>query len=304
MGLDKSALLAALPEKAERYLGKMPAALKSLGGGSFGKAFRLDFPDGERLVIKAYRVEGMNETEAFQLRLLGSHTHVPMPQVLFTAENLLGMSYIEGHDVLTGPGFLLKAKALRQRFAEAVIDGMLPWHDTEGPAFGYVTGPNHKTWPEFYRTIVDEVIAALPTLGIAQKQKDSIYAATERFGDIVWYDGTPRLIHGDLNVMNIMADPKTFRLTGFIDPFNSMWADPEYDLFQLNLLTGKRFGLLGSYQAKRRTSGRCELKIAYYAAVNEALAYLRSGIKFELNHIICDRRLRREMQRAGMKTEI
>ena len=48
----------------------------------------------------------------------------------------------------------------------------------------------------------------------------------------------PVLIHGDLNIMNIMADKKTFYLNGFIDPCGSMWADREYDLYQLqnNLL--------------------------------------------------------------------
>lgn len=33
--------------------------------------------------------------------------------------------------------------------------------------------------------------------------------------------------------MNIMADPKTLKLTAFIDPCTSIWADREYDLFQL-----------------------------------------------------------------------
>ncbi len=298
--LDKAALAARMPAIAERHLGRRPVGIKHLGGGSFGMAFRLDFPDGARVVVKAYRVEAMNETEAFQLNLLRRHTHVPMPEPLFTAENYLGMGFIEGHNVLTEPRFYVKSAALRRQFATAVVEGMRGWHETEGEKFGYLQNPQHDSWPAFYRELVGEVMAALPKLGIAEKQKETLYRAAERFDDILAEDvGTPKLIHGDLNIMNIMADPKTFHLTGFIDPFNSMWADFEYDLFQLLLLAG-RFDLLDAYKATTRLSKRADLKIAYYAAVNEALAFLRSGRKFEPNHIMCDRRLRKEMQRAGM----
>ena len=49
------------------------------------------------------------------------------------------------------------------------------------------------------------------------------------------------LIHGDLNIMNIMADKKTMKLNGFIDPCNTLWADREYDLFQLLNMWGTVF---------------------------------------------------------------
>jgi aminoglycoside phosphotransferase (APT) family kinase protein len=317
MLLDKTRLLRELPELCVTYLGREPQGLKHLGGGSFGIAFRCDFSQGEPIVLKACRVPGMNETEAFQLRLLREHTHVPMPEVLFTAEQRLsgasgepagalgwlGMTLIPGHDALTRSAFLIKPKAVRRQFAQAVADGMLGWHNTEGPAFGFVQNPGCNSWPAFYRTIVDTVLAALPTLGIAQGQKETILAATARFDDIVSYSGTPRLIHGDLNLMNIMAD-KALRLTGFIDPFNSVWGDPDYDLFQLRALWSDWYGLLGAYRRHLRLTHEQEqrnnLKLAYYAAVNEALAFLRSGRKFEPNHILCDRRLRSEMKRAGL----
>lgn len=65
------------------------------------------------------------------------------------------------------------------------------------------------------------------------------------------------LIHGDLNVGNIMVG-KGLEITGFIDPLNSMYADREYDLFQFNNLSGKRFFLCDTYlkstvRAKRRS---------------------------------------------------
>ncbi|MCL2106361.1 MAG: phosphotransferase [Oscillospiraceae bacterium] len=297
--LDRNALLQSLPEDAERYFGKRPKTLKYLGGGSFGKAFRLDYPDGERIVVKAYRVEGMNETEAFQLRLLGEHTRVPMPKPLFTEKNLLGMSYIEGRDVLTEPRFLAKPRAARERFAREVVTGMLDWHEVSGTAFGHLQNPQYSTWQAFYRTVVDEVLEGVARVPFSERQRETLELASVRFDDILSEDaGPPTLIHGDLNVMNIMADPKTFRLTGFIDPFNSFWADKEYDLFHFRHLMGWRYGLYEEYKRRAKLSRRVDLKTAYYMAVNEALAYLRAGVKFELNHILADRRLRAEMKKA------
>ena len=49
------------------------------------------------------------------------------------------------------------------------------------------------------------------------------------------------LIHGDLNIMNIIADKKTMKLNGFIDPCNTLWADREHDLFQLLNMWGAVF---------------------------------------------------------------
>ncbi|MBO5433048.1 MAG: phosphotransferase, partial [Clostridia bacterium] len=60
----------------------------------------------------------------------------------------------------------------------------------------------------------------------------------------------PVLIHGDLNIMNIMADPKTLELTAFIDPCGSLWSDREYDLFQLRNMWGDAYGLYETYKHK------------------------------------------------------
>ena len=61
----------------------------------------------------------------------------------------------------------------------------------------------------------------------------------------------PVLIHGDLNIMNIMADPKDMSLTGFIDPCGSMWADREYDLFQLRNMWGDAYGIYETYKDRK-----------------------------------------------------
>ncbi len=52
------------------------------------------------------------------------------------------------------------------------------------------------------------------------------------------------LIHGDYNLWNLIADPKTNKLIGMIDPFGSCFADRELELFSLQMQTEKSIGCL------------------------------------------------------------
>ena len=88
---------------------------------------------------------------------------------------------------------------------------------------------------------------------------------------------TACLIHGDLNVGNIMVG-KGYEITRIIDPHNSMYADREYDLFQFDNLTGKRFFLRETYIKKYGASRYCMQKLAFYGLWNEVYCYIRSGV--------------------------
>ena len=84
------------------------------------------------------------------------------------------------------------------------------------------------------------------------------------------------LIHGDLNLANIFID--NGKLSAFIDPLNTMYADREYDLFQFNNLTGKRFKLSQTYIEKYGASKYCKEKLAFYGLWNEVFCYIKSGV--------------------------
>ena len=77
-----------------------------------------------------------------------------MPEVLFTYEDeataVLAMSFVEGQNVLN-PVFLLKSKALKQKFADKVIDGMLEWHSVTNDKFGSLSNPVYDSWYEYYK---------------------------------------------------------------------------------------------------------------------------------------------------------
>ncbi len=284
--LDTRDLKTVLPRIAEKYMGIPIERIEYLGGGSNGKAFCLQLANGNNVVLKAFRVTGMNEAEAYQLKILADNTCVKMPQVLFTHSeekfSILGMSYISGKNVLN-PLFVLKNKSLKKQFAQDVVKGMLDWHNVKGDKYGYVENPTYISWHNFYReNKVEKVLADLQKLvqdkSFNVKKYDLLCYATEKYDNVFEEPEHPVLIHGDLNIMNIMADPKTFSLTGFIDPCGTMWADREYDLFQLQNMWGNSFGLYKTYKSFYKMSKNSDFRVVYYGTINEVSCRFGGGL--------------------------
>lgn len=279
--------------------------LKFIGGGSFGKVFRADLADGRTVAVKAFRRQGANLEEASQLKVLAVNTSVKMPEVLFTYNDdkiaLMGMSFIEGKNVLEA-GFLLKSKAQKTAFAKAVIDGMSQWHGVKGESYGFIDGKRYDTWLECYKKEKQEPwlkgLSELADKGKFSKKKLSLLLeATKIFNEVYTEPESPVLIHADLNIMNIMADPKSFELKGFIDPCGAMWADREYDLFQLRNMWGDSYGLYEEYRRRHGLSSVADFKVAYYGALHEASCRLQGGLIMPLWEELCNIRLRREMKK-------
>ncbi|MDE7215753.1 MAG: phosphotransferase, partial [Clostridia bacterium] len=117
---------------------------------------------------------------------------------------------------------------------------------------------------------------------LSEKVIFSMRSAWSKF-DVIFSEKVDEacLIHGDLNVANIMVCKK-YKVNGFIDPLNSMYADREYDLFQFDNLTGKRFYLRETYIRKYGASKYCDAKCAFYGLWNEVYCYIKSGLLVKL----------------------
>ncbi len=303
MNLNDKFLLEKLPEIAEENLNTRIDNLKFIGGGSFGKVYKCTKSDGEIIILKAYHVSGMEKTEAEQLKLLGTNTSVKMPQVYFTHTDdeiaVLCMSFIEGKNALD-PSFLLKSKAQKQSFANDVIDGMLKWHSVKGEKFGYLENATYDSWKEFYiENKASRDLVGLKKLmdegKYSKKNYDLLCRGLDIFKEVASEPESPVLIHGDLNIMNIMADPKTMKLTGFIDPCGSMWADREYDLFQFLNMWGNAYKLYDTYKSKCQTSEHCDFKVAFYGALHENSMRLKGGLVVPVWEIQNNIRLKKAM---------
>ncbi len=306
--LKKSDLIAQFPQITREYLENEIDKTKYLGGGSFGRAFQIDISDGRRLVLKSYRVKGMNKMEAEQLKILSDNTDVQMPKVLFLYDNenvsLMCMTLIEGKNVLN-PLFLLKSKKQKEKFASEVVSGMMSWHKVKNDRFGPVEAPLYSSWKKYYKEQKeDKILIGIGKLAeqgkFSRKKYEILTKASEYFEKNIEDASEAVLIHGDLNIMNIMADTKNFSLTGFIDPNSSMWGDREYDLYQLENMWGNKFGL---YETYKKTYGRlsrdADFKEAYYGTMNEVSCRLSGGTVFPIWEDLWFERLKKEMKKIN-----
>ena len=298
-------LMSLLPGVISEKLNKKAVNFKFIGGGSYGRVYKAVLSGGEVIAVKGYKLPGMCAEEAHQLELLSKNTSVKMPEVLFTYEDdntaVLAMSFVEGENVLN-PIFLLKSKAQKQQFAEDVISGMLEWHSVKNDKFGSLSNPVYDSWYDFYKTERQESwLKALKELSdkgkFSKKKMNLLFEATEIFNKLPEEGSEPVLIHADLNIMNIMADPKTLKLIAFIDPCGSMWADREYDLFQFRNMWGDAYGLYETYKRRCGASKYTDFRVAYYGAMLEASMRLKGGHIVPLWEDLNFARLKKEMKK-------
>ena len=300
-------LMSVMPDVIFEKLNKRAADFKFIGGGSYGRVYKVTLSDGDVIAIKGYKLQEMQNEEALQLSFLSKNTSVKMPEVLFTYEDndtaILAMSFVEGQNVLM-PNFLFKSKSQKQKFADEVISGMLEWHSVTNDKFGSLSNPVYDSWYEYYKTEKQEPwLKALNELAengkFSKKKMNLLFAATELFNKLPQENTKPVLIHADLNIMNIMADPKTFKLMAFIDPCGSMYADREYDLFQFRNMWGDAYGLYETYKRKCKTSEFTDFRVAYYGAMLEASMRLKVGHIFPIWEDLNFARLKKEMKKIN-----
>ncbi len=280
-------------------LGKPAGNVRYMGGGSFGRAVSVQCTDGQSLVVKFLRAKDMMEKEAHDLKLLAKYSTVRVPDVLFTRRgdekipvDCYGMERIEGKSSLFALGMLLIGKKRRKEFADQVTTALHAIHSCKNDKFGDTMNADCDGWLDYYRPFAAEVLRQAEAYFAAGKLEEKIIlamrAAWEKF-DVIFSEEVKEacLIHGDLNVGNIMVG-KGYRITGFIDPLNSAYADREYDLFQFDNLTGKRFFLRETYLKKYGASRYCMQKLAFYGLWNEVYCYIKSGvlINFIMNPLV------------------
>lgn len=297
-------LLPRFPDIVKEKLGGEIKNVKFIGGGSFGRVYKAELSDGRVIALKAYRVQGSQHQEAEQLQILAANTKVKMPEVIFTFEDentaVLAMTFIGGKNVLD-PAFLLKSKKQKKAFAKSVIEGMLGWHAVTSEKFGKLSEPTYDSWLEYYKKENQEpwlkALAELSEKGKFSKQKmNLLLEATAIFNRLPEEKSQAVLIHADLNIMNMMAD-ENLSLTGFIDPCGTIWADREYDLFQLRNMWGDAYGLYETYKRSCEISEFADFRVAYYASMHEAAMRLKGGLIMPLWEDLNNARLKKEMKK-------
>lgn len=263
---------------------------KYLGGGSFGRAFRIELDREPRVVVvKIYLADGLCQNEAEDLRLLGEAGAIKVPKIYLVKSKNDGcicdcicMEYIGGRDCLMLTPKYLFCPSKRRQFVEDATDAVIALHSHTSEKFGYARNPQFDSWQDFYRQYVDEIMLSAKKAYAEGKIQDRILSMAEvayRNFDKIFDEKVERacLSHGDTNVMNMMADSKTLRLKAFIDPLNALYCDPDYDLYQLGALSGELLGMVKRYKQKCKVSDKCDLKVATYGIFCELNCYVKTG---------------------------
>ena len=294
---------------------ELPCAVKEIrfiGGGSFGFVYMAETDRSpDTVVMKGFRCTGQCEREATELRLLAKDSIVKVPEVYFTfagtAEtpmDFLCMEKVDGTNCFTDLKKLLTPKKTKETFADAVTEAARRWHEQTNGKFGLIGNAVYNTWLGFYKPFAKEILDEARRMASDGRLGKRALAAMEQGWaqfDAIFCEPVEKacLIHGDLNVMNIMADQK-LNVTAIIDPLESKWADPEYELFQMRNLTGDLFGLYETYKRKYPVSENCDVKTAFYALYHEVYTYIITGSRIHWYLPQMVKRFEKDMRRAGL----
>ena len=287
-------------------------SIKYLGGGSFGYAYKIDIDVSPyTVVMKACRCNNMCEREAFELKLLAKDSLIHIPKVYFTylkddviPIDFICMEYINVKNCFTDFSKLFLSKSKKREFADKVTSAMYVWHSKTNEKFGSIQNPTFDEWLDFYKPFAFDILQSAGKMVKDGRLEPYFLKTMERAWDNFDYIFSEKvecasLIHGDLNVMNIITDDNLNPIA-IIDPLESKWADAEFDLFQLKNLTGNTFGLYEMYKSKYPTSKNCDLKVAFYAMYHEIYCYISSGRRTKINHLRCLLQLKKELKRSNL----
>lgn len=266
--------------------GEQDAKVAYMGGGSFGKAYSVKGKDREA-VVKFMLCDGMLEKETADLSLIGEKLRVKCPKVLYVRKKDEHISYdcyvmgkIEGKPLIFSVKHFFASRKKRFELGEKIVEGLRSLHENTADKFGESENPDCDKWTDYYRPFAENVLSKAEMYAEKGELDGHIVSVMKKFMekfDVVFAEepDKPRLIHGDLNVCNIMVNGEEI---AFIDPLNSLYADVEYDLFQFYNLMGKRFFLGKIYRQKYGESAFCEAKLAFYGLWNEVFCFIKSGI--------------------------
>ena len=263
--LDKAAGKEYAKRVFKDFYGESAVRAEYLGGGSFGKAYAVKGKVGE-VVVKFMLCDGMLEKETADLSLIGEKLQVKCPKVLYVRKKDEHIPY--------------DCYVMEKIEGKPLIFSVKHFFASRKKKFGQIENPTCDKWTDYYRPFAEKVLSKAEMYAEKGELDGHIVSVMKKFMekfDVVFAEepDKPRLIHGDLNVCNIMVKDGEI---AFIDPLNSLYADVEYDLFQFYNLTGKRFFLGKIYRQKYGESAFCEAKLAFYGLWNEVFCFIKSGI--------------------------
>lgn len=253
----------------------------SIGKGASGSVYCAEISTKPyKIAIKMSKHFEAMQREKDMLEFLSSKVSYKVPQVYFiyrhSSITYLGMEHIEG---ISGKSSKIHFVPNKMNLANNIIDAFMNTQSFHNGKFGKFDNPQYDNWKDYYYDFFNPIYDFTKTKYKNRKVSKNVMKAVELIKenfDIIFNDikGNPTLCHGDFWMPNMIIDFKKSELAGVIDPFNIIYAEPEYELFSLTLGYGKKLNLYGIYKSRVQTSKYCDLKIELYALCNELYWYM------------------------------
>lgn len=216
----------------------------------------------------------------------------------------LGMEYIDGSS-----GRTIKSKQIKDKkhLANHIIDCFINMQNVHNDKFGSYDNPTYDTWHNYYFDFFSKIYdfsckkyeqgeinkTVIKALNLINANIDEIFSNTENIAC---------LSHGDFWAPNMIIDIEKSEIAGVIDPFNTRFVEPEYELFCLTLGLGEKLKLYKKYKERIKVSKYCDLKIELYALCNEIDWWMRLGKIDTISYIkMRSRKLIRQFKKHKLK---
>ena len=296
-----------IKKSVEKHLELSVKSIARVGKGASGSVYRVNCSGNpETIAVKVSEHYELMLQEYEMLSFLKEKTESKIPEVYFFDKigntGIIAMEYING---VSGTDKSLKFRLGRKHLAESIVDNLLVIQQVHNDKFGPYDNAIYDTWQEYYKTFADGIYEFSEQMHKQGKLDDIIMKAVELsynnldkiFSEKIY---PPTLIHGDYWMPNFIIDKSSMELLSAVDPFNVMWADPEYELFAMTVGFGKNMKLYEIYKSKVKVSKYCDMKLELYALYSELLWYKKLGTTIHSFLRCKSRRLIRQMKRNNI----
>lgn len=247
------------------------------GGAAGGIVYKLTINKPPYyLAVKTANNGELISKEIASIRYISKLVNIKLPKVYYECYNdninYVVMEYFDG--VNCADKFLIDAPIkVRLNVAKQIADNITVLQNIKGDKYGDLLNPCYDNWHDYYYPFVQKMAKETENLYKANILDKNVVNAVKtgiKHYDFIFSEpiSKPTLIHGDYWAQNIIID-KNYNLIGVVDPFNSMWADAEYELFALNAVYGDKLPVLEAFLTKTTVSNKFLLKSYFYYLISE-----------------------------------
>ena len=292
----------------ENQMNTTVSKIRAVGKGASGSVYLVKITtEPYEIAVKTSKFYDAIRKEKDMLDFLSPKVSYKVPKTYFLhRENdtvYLGMDYIKG---MSGKSKYLAFVPSRKRLRNSIIDALMNAQSVHNDKFGKYVNPVYDTWAEYYKDyfvdIYDFTKVKFEKNEIEAEIMEAVELINKNFDEIFSVaNNTACLCHGDFWMPNLIIDFWKSELAGAVDPFDMLWAEPEYEIFCLTLGFGKKLKLYDEYKKRNPTSKYCDLKVELYALCNELNWYILLG---EMGHdylMFRAKRLIKKMKEMGLE---